>query len=404
MTAVLLPAGAIGSRVGHPWVLAVGAWVTALFGGLAAAAPDAAWLIVARAGLGVGGGLLFGPLLAILAEGDPARLRRAISDYATSIGIATGAGPVIAAVLVQAFGWRLVPAVGALAALALAGVIGALPRRRGRAESIDLAGSATFAGAVTAAVFACMESSEFGWLSPLVTASSCISIFLAGLTVGIERARPHAILKPRLFADSHFRASLSAVVGVSQCFACVTAFVVPALHGAGTSLVATTAIGIVPFAAAMSLASSVSRHLRWRSASSLTVGFGLQALGLMLVFLALATADPTLASLPGLLLAGLGIGFANPTVSVLAVSDVERGDTAAAVGINNTMRQFGFAGGVAVFTAISAASVVDAAAVRPVALAGAVASMLVAAHCAHLLSGERGSQGDPRRSPEVDGR
>jgi MFS family permease len=405
VTAVLLPAGAIGARVGHPRILWTGAWVSALFAALTAAAPDAVWLIAARAGLGVGGGLLFGPLLAILAGGGQGRLRQSISDYATSIGLATGAGPVLAAVLVEAFGWEAVPAASALAALGLAAVLGRVPRRHVAAAPIDLAGSATFAVAVTAAVFACMESSEFGWHSALVLGSCGVAVAFALATVSIERSRPHAILTPRVFADRGFRASLTAVVGVSQSFACVTAFVVPALHAPGTSLVAAAAIGVVPFAAAMALSSSVSRGLRWKASSSLGVGFALQALGLVLVYLAAATAHATLASLPGLVLVGLGIGFANPTVSVLAVSGVDSADTAAAAAINNTMRQLGFAGGVAAFTAISAASVVDAATVRPVALTGAGVSLLVAAHSRLLLKDRpKVTRSEPGRSLSVDDR
>lgn len=101
--------GLLGDRFGHRRVFACGLWTTALSFPLCGLAPDYALLLAGRAVQGVGAGLVFGTAPALVTL-SLSRDRRA--PGLGVLGVATGAGlavaPLLAGLLIDAFGWRSV--------------------------------------------------------------------------------------------------------------------------------------------------------------------------------------------------------------------------------------------------------------------------------------------------------
>jgi len=101
--------GLLGDRFGHRRVFAAGVWTSALAFPLCGLAPDFGSFLAARAVQGVGAGLVFGtaPALVTLAL---TRDRRApglgVLNVAAGAGLAMA--PLLAGVLVDAWGWRAV--------------------------------------------------------------------------------------------------------------------------------------------------------------------------------------------------------------------------------------------------------------------------------------------------------
>ncbi len=101
--------GLLGDRFGHRRVFAAGVWTSALAFPLCGLAPDFGTFLAARAVQGVGAGLVYGtaPALVTLAL---TRDRRApglgVLNVAAGAGLAVG--PLLAGVLVDAWGWRAV--------------------------------------------------------------------------------------------------------------------------------------------------------------------------------------------------------------------------------------------------------------------------------------------------------
>ena len=124
--------GVLGDRFGHRRVFACGVWTCAVAFPLCGFAPDYAWLLAARVVQGAGTGLVYGTVPALVTLGLVSTRRGVglgVLNFAAGAGLALA--PLIAGVLVDAFGWRsvflfrvpLAVAVGIVALLPLPGMI-----------------------------------------------------------------------------------------------------------------------------------------------------------------------------------------------------------------------------------------------------------------------------------------
>ncbi|MCL6639873.1 MAG: MFS transporter, partial [Candidatus Rokubacteria bacterium] len=102
-----LGGGALGDRVGHARVFAVGLAGTAGAYLVAGLAPTFGWLLAGRLVQGVAGGLVYGTAPALAAADAAARLR-ALGFLNGAIGLAFALGPLAAGPLVDRLGWRAV--------------------------------------------------------------------------------------------------------------------------------------------------------------------------------------------------------------------------------------------------------------------------------------------------------
>lgn len=101
--------GLLGDRFGHRRVFTYGIWTVAVAFPLCGLAPGYGWLLAARAGQGVGTGLVFGtaPALVTLALA-PDRRAPGLGVLNVVAGAGLAGAPLIAGALIDAFGWRAV--------------------------------------------------------------------------------------------------------------------------------------------------------------------------------------------------------------------------------------------------------------------------------------------------------
>jgi len=100
-------AGALADRVGHWRVLRAGLALSAAAFLLATVAPTFGWLLIARVLQGLGGGCVYGTtpgIVTLLAT--PETRGRALGFLNAAMGLGFSVGPLVAGVLVGAFGWR----------------------------------------------------------------------------------------------------------------------------------------------------------------------------------------------------------------------------------------------------------------------------------------------------------
>lgn len=127
--------GALGDRVGHERVFALGLAGTGAAYLVAGLAPTFGWLLVGRAVQGVAGGFVYGTAPALAARGAASRVR-ALGFLNGAIGLAFALGPLAAGPLVDRLGWRAVFLARlplALAALGWALAAGLTPGTRSEA-------------------------------------------------------------------------------------------------------------------------------------------------------------------------------------------------------------------------------------------------------------------------------
>jgi MFS family permease len=104
-----LAGGTLGDRIGHGRVFRAGLALSAAAFVLGALAPTFDWLLAARVVQGLGGGCVYGTAPGLVTLGVPAVARgRALGFLGAAMGLGLSAGPAIAGVLVDAFGWPAV--------------------------------------------------------------------------------------------------------------------------------------------------------------------------------------------------------------------------------------------------------------------------------------------------------
>ncbi|HST43411.1 MAG TPA: MFS transporter [Conexibacter sp.] len=213
---LLLPAGALGDRLGRRRVLLAG---LAVFGGAALVATFVAapgQLIAARVAMGLGAALIMPTTLSIITSVFPADERdRAVAAWAGVAGGSGLLGLLVSGVLLEWFDWSSVFATNVVLAC-LAGV-GTLLTVRDVAEherpALDPVGAALSAFGLSALVWGVIEGPHRGWTDALVLGGFAGGVLLLAAFVVWELRREQPMLDPRLFALRGFAAgSLSIFV------------------------------------------------------------------------------------------------------------------------------------------------------------------------------------------------
>lgn len=352
LAALLLGAGALADITGRRRAYLAGLAVFALGSLACGLAPNAGLLVAARVGQGAGGAVMFATVTALLNSTYSGRDRgTAFGVWGATSGAASALGPLVGGLLTEHLDWRWVFLVN-LPVCVLAGVLARVAlteSRRPDGASVDVAGTAAFSVAAGALTYALIRAGDDGWASArtigtLVLAAAAFAAFLA-----IERRVPHPLLDLRLFRSGSFSATLAAgAILMASAFA-ILAYTSVWLQGVLGLGPIGAGIALVPLAVCSFLVSAVAGRTLQGVSPRWTVGAGMLLVGAGALLQAVVDGDSTrLALLPGLAVAGVGVGLAIPTLTAAAMSAVphERGGMVA--GALNTARQLGYALGVAV--------------------------------------------------------
>lgn len=184
LAAAVLGAGALGDKYGMKRMYTAGLLGAVVFGVLAAAAPNAAVLMVARAGAGLAFALLLGLSLAIInVVFPPERRSQAISLHLGASFAVAVPMPVLGSLLAVHIGWRacflVAPAV-ALVALVL--VLRYVPDTPRSARRLDVTGLLLVATALLATVYGLsrlQSGIHAGAIVPIMIGAVALAAFIA---------------------------------------------------------------------------------------------------------------------------------------------------------------------------------------------------------------------------------
>ncbi|GAA2449364.1 MFS transporter [Actinomadura vinacea] len=216
----LLFTGSLADVLGRRRIFAGGLALFCGSGAVGALAQHIAVLDLARAAAGIGAAAVTtgGSALLAAAFQDPRARARAFGLVGTVLGVGLAFGPTIGGALVDALGWRAVPAVPAAFAGAALLLVRALPPVPGiPGRTVDRAGAALFTGALLVLIFALDEGPALGFGHPLIIAAFAAALALAALLVRVERRRPDPMFALGLLADRRFLAlalAAGALMGV----------------------------------------------------------------------------------------------------------------------------------------------------------------------------------------------
>src|SRR5690348_5761111 len=356
LAALILTAGALADRYGRRLLFMIGVVVFTRASLVCGLAWNIAVLDIARAVQGIGGAALFATALALIgAEYHGPDIGGAIAVWGATIGVAVASGPLVGGILTDAFNWRWVFFVNVpVGAFALFVAVTRMRESRDpQAMRTDVWGLLTFSASLFLIVFGVLRGNAEGWSSPLILSSLIGGAVLLAAFIAVEHRQTRPMLDLDLFSHPAF-------VGVSVATFCIGAgmfALFPYLSiylqdvlgysplGAGLRFLPLTVFVFVVPLLTRKLAPTAPLRL------VLTVGLALVAVALLLMHGLTADSHWT-ALLPGLIVAGLGIGLANPAIAQAALRAVDPSRTGMASGINNSCRLTGVAVGVAALGAV----------------------------------------------------
>jgi EmrB/QacA subfamily drug resistance transporter len=201
--ALTLIFGRLGDMIGHRRVFLAGCACSALAFGLCASALSYPMLLAARVLQGVGAALTLscGPAIATSLYPEAER-PRILGYYTMAFGMGSVLGPIVAGLMIGAFGWQAVfwfRAPVALAALALS--FGLPSARNLIPQSFDFPGAVLLVLSIGGMLLALNQLQAFGWLCAAAAVGTATMAAL--FTMRQLRAR-QPIIDVRYFADRDF--------------------------------------------------------------------------------------------------------------------------------------------------------------------------------------------------------
>lgn len=355
---LLLPAGALGDRIGRRKVLVAGLVVFAVANLYGALDDEPASLIVARGIAGVGAALIMPATLSIVTTVfRPEERSRAVGTWAGVAGGGAIVGLLVSGALLEVTAWQwvlVVNVVWAVAAL-VAAARWAPDSRATEHVALDPVGAALSAGGLGAVVFATIEGPHRGWTDGLVVGGYVLGALALLGFVAWELTRRHPLLDPRLFRDGMF--TLGAV-SITVQFVAFFGFVFVGLQYLQLVLGYSplqAALATVPLAVTIG---GLSRQVTPRLLRHVDPGV-LNATGLATMapgFALFATLDRTdsyWSVLASLTLLGIGAGLAMTPATTAIVESLPESKQGVASAVNDTAREVGGAIGIAVLGSLA---------------------------------------------------
>ncbi|MEU6866498.1 MFS transporter [Streptomyces sp. NPDC046876] len=358
LSGLLITMGSLGDRIGRRRLLLIGAAAFGLASTLAAYAPSAELLILARVVLGIGGATLMPSTLGLVRNlfQDDAQRGKAIAIWSAAMTGGIALGSVMSGVMLNHFWWGSVFLVNVPAMLLLLTLVPVLvPEFKDPAPGrFDLLGVPLSMGAVLPVVYGLKEIAAEG-LSTARGLWIAAGLVLGYVFVRRQRTREDALISRDLFRSRVFGAGIAlntvaafAVMGSAY----FTTQYLQSVLGMGTleaalwSLAPSVAIGAAAPAAA-ALARTTDR------AHVIAGGFVLAAAGFVLI--AVVGTDSLWLLLGAAAVLSSGIVVVMSLVSDMALASAPAEKAGAAASLLETGSEFGGALGMALLGSIGTA-------------------------------------------------
>ena len=351
LAGVLLAAGSLADKVGRRLVFMLGLAIFTASSLACGLAPDPLFLHLSRAAQGIGGAMMFGTSLALIAQEFQGRQRgTALGIWGGTTALAVSTGPLVGGALVDALSWRWIFLVNVPIGLA-ALVVARLRLRESRnpaASGVDIRGVALLCPSLFLLVYALIRGNAEGWGSAVIVGCFMASALLLVLFVVMERRTSDPLLDLSLFRKPAFTgvtiAGFALSASIFSMFLYITLFFQNVLGFSPFQ----AGLRSLPVTAPILFVSPLSGRLTARVPVRLLLGTGLAFVTVGLLLMGnLSDSSEWTALVPGQILAGIGIGLATPALASTAVGVVTPQLSGMASGASNTARQLGLATGIA---------------------------------------------------------
>lgn len=343
LASLILLGGACGDRYGRRRVFVIGVAWFAVASMLCGLAPNAGWLIAARALQGVGGALLTPASLAIIqasfADTDRAR---AIGAWSALSGTASAIAPFLGGWLLAAGSWRWVFFINPpMAVLVIVVAVRHMPETRDAAASgrLDVLGALVGViglGAVTAGI---ISASGHRFASVAVLLPLSVGVFALAGFVLVENGKTDPMLPLSLFASRQFSAANAVTLLLYAANGGALLLLVIALQtvsgfsplGAGAALLPITLVMLLFAARFGALAQRIGPRV------PMSIGPLVAAAGLALLTRLSPHTSYALGVLPAVTVFGLGLAIFVAPLTSTVLGAVAASHAGIASGVNNAV-------------------------------------------------------------------
>jgi EmrB/QacA subfamily drug resistance transporter len=358
---LLLFGGRAADLLGRRRMFLTGLGVFTVSSLASAMAASAGALFAARAGQGLGAAMLSPAALAIIMSVFQGTQRaKALSAWGAVGGAGAAVGVLVGGVLTE-LDWRLIfyvnlPVAAALAIAALK-IIPA-DTQKPRWKGLDLRGAALATASLGAIVFAITQGESAGWTS---AQTHLIGLgALAGLLVFalLERRTKTPLLRVERLFDRAVGGGLFlmlAAAGSIFGLFLLTSMYLQNVLGMGPL---STGFAFIPLALAAGVGAHAAGHITSKHGvrGPLAAAFLIAAAGMTLLAHVGQNGSYVADVVPGMLVAGFGLGIAVVSVSIAILTGAREDESGMISGLNSTGHEIGGTVGVAIFSTIAAGS------------------------------------------------
>jgi EmrB/QacA subfamily drug resistance transporter len=359
---LLLFGGRAADLLGRRRLFLTGLGVFTVSSLASAAAGSATLLFAARAGQGLGAAMLSPAALSIITSCFHGHAKaKALAAWGAVGGAGAAIGVVVGGLLTELVDWRLIFFVNLPVAVALGiAALHVIPAdtARPRWRGLDLRGAALATTSLGAIVYAITQGANAGWTSAHTLGFALAGV--AGLAAfgALETRTEKPLLEIGRLADRAVGGGLLLMVAAAgSIFGLFFLCSVYLQNVLGTSPLL-TGLAFIPLALAAGVGAHVAGHVVGRHGvrMPLVSAFAITAVGMAL--LSHVGADGTYLRdvLPGMLVAGLGLGIAVVTVSIAVLTGARSEESGMISGLSSTGHEIGGTIGIAVFSTIAAGS------------------------------------------------
>src|SRR5215469_6903347 len=352
----IITAAALGDRFGRRRIFNLGLALFTIASAACALAPSASELIVARTVQGLGGAIVLPLSLTILTTAfPPERRAMIIGVYGGLAGLAVASGPLIGGAITEGLDWHWIFWINVpIGVVALALCSRLLPESYGAPESLDLAGVVLVTGGVVALVWALVRANQSGWASAEIVSTLAAGTLLLLAFIAWESRRTDPMVPLRLFRNQTFAVGNLTTFLMSGAIFAGAYFITQEFQFARGYSPVSTGLRLLPFFATPMLISPLAGAIAGKVGLRpvMVLGLTLQAVGLTWVCFRGGLETSWVELTFALLVAGIGISMALPTVPTAVLGAVEPGEMGKASGVNYMTQQLGRVFAIAIGTSV----------------------------------------------------
>jgi len=357
---LLLFGGRAADLLGRRRMFVTGLGVFAAASFASAMAGTAGALFAARAGQGLGAAILSPAALAIIMTTfQGSRRAKALAAWGAVGGAGAAIGVLVGGVLTEYADWRMifyvnlpVAAALAVAALKLVPADTQKPRWRG----LDLRGAVPATTSLGAIVFAITQADNVGWTSPQTLIVGLGGVAGLAAFAACERHTASPLLRIERLADRAVGGGLFLMLAAAGSI--FGLFLLSSLYlqnvlGMGPLA---TGLAFIPLALSAGLGAHAAGHVVSHHGvrGPLAAAFAVAAGGMALLAHVGQNGSYTADVLPGMLVAGFGLGVAVVAVSISILTGARHEETGMISGLNSTGHEIGGTIGIAILSTIAA--------------------------------------------------